>query len=247
MHRIPIVIVFIAGAALLLVPRPSGMARASDRTTAGPSPIVNPAAFPASTTITNRYYPLKPGTTFLYKGEEKGGAVRNTVVVTRQTKVILGVRCVVVRDRVTVNGELIEDTWDWYAQDTHGNVWYFGEYTTEFQHGVVTGHAGSWQAGVQGARPGIAMLGSPRVGQSYHQEARTGVAQDMAAVLNLSDSVCVPYGCYHGKVLVTKEWSPLEPDVIAKKYYAPGVGMVKMILVRGGPEQVQLVGLQRAA
>jgi hypothetical protein len=91
------------------------------------------------------------------------------------------------------------------------------------------------------------MLGSPRVGQSYHQEARTGVAQDTAAVLSLSDSVCVPYGCYHGKVLVTKEWSPLEPDVIVKKYYAPGVGMIKTILVRGGPEQVQLVGRQRAA
>jgi hypothetical protein len=135
----------------------------------------------------------------------------------------MGVECVVVNDKAWENGKLIERTYDWHAQDKEGNVWYFGEDTKEYENGKVVSTKGSWEAGVDGAKPGIIMQAHPKVGQSYRQEYYKGEAEDMAKVINLNESVTVPYGSFD-HVLVTKEWTPLEPSYAEHKYYAPGVG-----------------------
>jgi hypothetical protein len=131
-------------------------------------PVIDPANFVSG--IDNPYFPLAPGTTFTYEAKTADGLERDVVSVTHDTKVILDVTCTVVTDQSTVDGVIEEDTIDWYAQDKEGNVWYFGEFTTQFDNGVPVGHAGSWEAGVDGAQPGIVMLANPQPGQSYRQE-----------------------------------------------------------------------------
>jgi len=201
---------------------------------------VDPANFVKK--IDNKYFPLKPGTTFFYKGVAKEGDVRSEFFVTDDTKVILGVKTTVVRDTVKVNGELTEKTFDWFAQDKQGNVWYFGEDSKEYKNGKVVSTEGSWQAGVDGAKPGIIMEANPQVGDSYQQELAKGVAEDMAQVLNLGKSVSVPFGSFDN-CLQTKEWTPLEPGVVEHKYYAPKIGLVLVIQVKGPKERVELVNI----
>jgi hypothetical protein len=183
------------------------------------TPHIDPVDF--TTTIDNQYFPLKPGTTFDYDG----GAERDEFTVTSDTKKVMGVECVVVNDKAWENGKLIEQTYDWFAQDKEGNVWYFGEDTKEYENGKVTSTKGSWEAGVDGAKPGIIMQADPKVGESYRQEYYEGEAEDMAKVLSLNESLTVPYGSFDD-VLVTKEWTPLEPSYHEHKYYARGVGQV---------------------
>ena len=137
------------------------------------APKIDPANF--ADKVTNPHFPLKPGTAFIYAGKRDGAPRRMEVTVTNETKVIMGVRCIVVRDVVTTSTELVEKTTDWYAQDAEGNVWYFGEDTAEYKHGKVTSTAGTWTAGVDGALPGIIMKASPKVGDGYRQEYRPGV------------------------------------------------------------------------
>jgi hypothetical protein len=139
------------------------------------NPIIDPLNFPTSTKITNQYFPLKPGTTYIYEGTTEKGNEHIEVKVTNETKVILGVTCVVVRDTVTVDGELVEDTIDWYAQDQFGNVWYFGENSLSYEDGLIVSLEGSWMAGVDGAKPGIIMGASPQVGDLYRQEFAVGI------------------------------------------------------------------------
>ena len=183
------------------------------------SPNIHPADF--VDVIDNKYFPLDPGTTFLYEGSTE----RDVMAVTSDTKKIMGVRCVVVDDRGYDGGKLIEKTYDWFTQDNKGNVWYFGEDTKEIKNGKVTSTKGSWEAGVDGAKPGIIMQADPKVGESYRQEYYKGEAEDMAKVVSLNESATVPYGSFD-HVLVTREWSPLEPSYDEHKYYAPGVGQV---------------------
>ena len=197
----------------------SSQEKASTQKQKAYNPQIDPAEF--TTTIDNEYLPLKPGTTFVYQG----GAERNEMSVTSDTKKVMGVECVVVDDRAWENGQLIEKTYDWFAQDKEGNVWYFGENTKEYKNGEVVSTKGSWEAGVDGAKPGIIMQADPKVGQSYRQEHYPGEAEDMAKVLSLNESVTVPYGSFH-RVLKTREWTPLEPSYHEHKYYAPGVGQV---------------------
>src|SRR5919202_4372479 len=180
------------------------------------SPSIKPSDF--TTTIDNKDFPLKPGTTFVYEGRFQGAAERDEMAVTHDTRRVMGVECVVASDRVTEDGKLIEQTYDWYAQDKEGNVWYFGEHVTEYKNGKIIGHEGSWESGVEGARPGIAMQSDPKVGNSYRQEYSKGVAEDRAKVLSLKKSATVPYGSFD-HVLVTKEWTPLEPGVVERQYY----------------------------
>ena len=149
------------------------------------SPHIDPADF--TTKIDNEYFPMKPGTTFIYGGRE-----RDEMSVTHQTKKVMGVECVVVDDRAWEDGKLIERTYDWFAQDKKGTVWYFGEDTKEYENGKVVSTKGSWEAGVDGAKPGIVMPADPKVGQSYHQEYYPGEAMDMAKVLSLNTSVRCP-------------------------------------------------------
>jgi len=204
--------------------------------------------FHHSTKITNKYMPLRPGTTYFYEGTKDGLPTSDKVMVTHQTKKIIGVITVVVRDQVfDENGKLVEDTRDWFAQDDAGNVWYFGEDTKELDPdtGKVVSTEGSWQAGKRRAMPGIIMEAHPKVGDKYQQEFAAPVAEDMAQVLSLHASICVPFGCFRGNVLKTKEFTPLEPGVVDNKYYAPGVGNVKEITVQGGQEESHLVKIVR--
>jgi len=215
-----------------------GNGRASKTSTPSYAPTVVPAQF--SEHVTNRYFPLTPGTIYIFEGVEDGVATHTEVTVTHDSKTISGVVCVVVRDVVTQEGSLIEETDDWYAQDSAGNVWYFGEDTKAYENGQVKSTAGSWEAGVDGAQPGIVMEAAPQVGDSYRQEYYAGEAEDMAKVIDLNASVSVPYGSYTG-VLVTEETTPLEPDQVDHKNYAPGIGFVSGTLVQGGSEQIELV------
>ena len=195
--------------------------------------------------VNNEFFPLKPGTRFIYRGESEGTPTRDVMIVTHKTKEILGVITTVVHHLNYEDGVLIEDTFDWFAQDKDGNVWYFGEDTKELdEDGNVISTAGSWEAGVDGAEAGIIMLANPQVGDSYSQELAPGVAEDMAEVIGFEDSLCVKFGCFED-VLVTKEWTPLEPDIVEHKYYAEGVGFIFGIMVEGGEEQIELVRVRR--
>jgi len=200
----------------------------------------NTAKFSDPLDIDNPYFPLVPGTTFIYEGTTDHTSTRDEFVVTNDTKTILGVETRVIQDTAYEKGKVVEVTLDWFAQDNAGNVWYFGEFSTEFKNGKVISHAGSWEAGVDGAKAGIVMEAKPKVGDTYQQELAPGIAEDMATVLSLKESVCVPYGCF-SNVLKTRDFSPLEPGVAENKYYAPGVGQIKTVMVEGGSEVSELV------
>src|SRR5919112_6355708 len=193
------------------------------------SPHIDPSEF--TTKVDNEYFPMEPGTTFLYKG----GTEHSEMTVTHQTKKVMGVKCVVVDHREWEGEMLIEKTYDWFAQDKEGTVWYFGEDTKEYENGEVVSTKGSWEAGVDGAKAGIIMPADPKVGQSYHQEYYPSEAMDMARVLSFEASVTVPYGSFD-HVLETKEWTPLAPSYDEHKYYARGVGQV----YGGGSELVDV-------
>jgi hypothetical protein len=189
--------------------------------------------------ITNPYMPFTPGKVFNYRAETEDGIETTVVEVTHDTKVIMGVTTTVVRDRVYLDGSLIEDTFDWFAQDEDGNVWYFGEDSKEIEDGVVVSTEGSWEAGVTGAKPGIVMLAQPKIGMQYAQEEAEGVAEDHATVLSLKKVVLVPAGTFEN-CLQTMDWTPLEPGVREFKYYAPGVGLVLEVHPAGGQERNEL-------
>ncbi len=226
----------LAGAALALT---SGVTSAGGLGRARSTGQIDPSNFVRE--VDNQFFPLDPGTTFYYEGEKDGTPTTNVTHVTHQTKRILGVRTTVVHDQAYEDGVLVEDTIDWYAQDKAGNVWYFGEDTKELDpDGNVISTEGTWKAGVDGAEPGIVMEAHPRVGDRYQQEFATGVAEDMAKVLSLHRSACVSYGCFHD-LLLTKEWTPLEPGVVEHKYYAEGVGFILGVMVKGGDERTELV------
>lgn len=209
-----------------------------DGQSAGTTPHIDPARF--STTIDNAYYPLPVGARWVYKERGEDGVERDVVTVTSHTRVLMGVTCVEVRDTARLDGELVEDTRDWYAQDAAGTVWYFGEDTKEYEDGKVATTAGSWSAGVDGAQPGIIMPARPRVGATYRQEHYAGEAEDMGEVLSRSDSATVPTGHY-SDVVRTKDFTPLEPNVVEHKYYARGIGLVLAVQVRGGHGRAELV------
>ncbi len=205
-----------------------------------------PATSPGfSARVDNPWFPLKPGTTLVYRGTKDGKAARDVVTVTHQTKMIDGVPCVVIKDRLYLNGRLAERTTDWYTQDSKGNVWYYGEKTAELdRQGHITSTEGTWQAGVDGAKPGIYMPAHPRVGQTFRQEYYKGHAEDHFKVLDLHASVTSPYRSSEN-ALLTKEWTPLEPGVIDHKSYIRGIGTVLEETVKGGTERLELVDVRR--
>lgn len=177
--------------------------------------------------VTNPWFPLEPGTVFVYTGEKDGRRGNEIVTVTRSTKVIRGVRCTAVSDRLYLQGRLAERTTDWYAQDVRGNVWYFGEDTAELNAaGKVTSHEGTWRTGLDGAKAGIFMPAHPKVGQSFRQEFLRGHADDHFEVIRLA-----------GGSMLTKEWTPLEPGTLDHKRYERGRGLVEEETVKGGNER----------
>jgi len=185
-------------------------------------------------TVHNPWFPLKPGSVWRYRGVKDGEPSREIVRVTGATKTILGVSTTAVSDRLYLSGRLEERTTDWYAQDSRGNVWYFGEDTAELdRHGHVKTREGSWQAGVNGARQGLFMPAHPRVGQTGLQEFLKGHAEDHFKVLRRTRMT-----------LLTKEWTPLEPGVIDHKLYRRGVGTVREATVKGGVERNVLVSFR---
>lgn len=200
------------------------------------NPVIVPADFVA--TIDNPLLPYTAGKVFTYVGDAESIVVE----VTSERKEILGVDCIVVRDRVWEEGELVEDTYDWYAQDKNGNVWYFGEDTKELEEGVVVSTEGSWEAGVDDAKPGILMKGNPQVGDEYRQEFYEDEAEDMARVVGVGESVTIGIGTYANCARI-REWTPLEPSVAEEKYYAPGVGPILEVVVQGGSGRIELVSL----
>jgi hypothetical protein len=206
-------------------------------------PKIDPADFVAG--IDNPYLPFKPGSRWVYEGMTEEGPERGVVTVTNETKEILGVECVVVKDVVTLDGSLIEKTFDWYAQDRFGNVWYMGEDSMEFEDGKMISRKGSWEAGVDGAEPGILMLGEPEVGDRYRQEFYKGKAEDFAEVIELGATVTIPLGDYDD-VLVTEDWNPLEPNTLENKFYAPGVGVILERHMQGPKEEFKLVQFTQA-
>jgi hypothetical protein len=203
-------------------------------------PVINPSNFVA--VINNPYMTLTPGTTFVYVDKAGTGNISNEVTVTTNTLVIAGVTCVEVHDTVYANGVLTEDTLDWFAQDTAGNVWYFGENSKELDGVLVTSVEGSFQAGVDNAKPGIIMKANPTPGDFYRQEFDLSNAEDIAEVADLTNSVVVPYGSFTN-CLRTIETSPLEPDALENKFYKAGVGNLLTIdLITG--EHLELVAIR---
>ena len=199
---------------------------------------LDPADFTAD--VTNPWFPLDPGTRWTYRETtEDGEVVRVVVTATAATREIAnGVTARVVRDTVTLDGAVIEDTLDWYAQDEGGTVWYLGEDTAELEDGEITTREGSFEAGVDGAQAGVIMPASPAVGMSYRQEYYEGEAEDNGEVLALGEQATVPAGEYDDLVK-TADTTPLEPDVLEHKYYARDVGLVLTIdKEAGGREEL---------
>jgi hypothetical protein len=211
---------------------------------AGGSPALAAPKF--TTRIDNPYLPMAPGSRWVYRETATDGSTQRVVVkVTRRTKLIAnGVTARVVRDTATEKGKVVEDTYDWYAQDRRGNVWYLGEDTKEYENGKVVSTKGSWEAGVNGARGGLVMPAHPRPGLQYRQEYLAGEAEDSARILSVDDQAEVPVGHFE-HVVLTKEWNPLEPKVLEYKLYARGVGPVLALTVSGGGDREELVSFTR--
>jgi len=201
-------------------------------------PVIDPAEF--SATIDNPYLPLVPGTVHVYEGD--GERIEYTV--TGATREVMGVSTVVVHDRAFDAGKLVEDTQDWFAQDRAGNVWYFGEDTATCKDGKVVDHHGAWEAGVDGAQPGVVMLARPVVGDSYRQEFYAGEAEDQARVLEIGSTLTTMDRTYDD-ILMTADFTPLEPDLLEHKLYARGVGVVEERTIQGGSGVIRLVSVSR--
>lgn len=202
------------------------------------APVIDPADF--VTAIDNPYLPFRPGTRWVYEGESDGEHERIEVEVTGETKEIGGITATVVRDTVYVDGELAEDTYDWFAQDRDGNVWYLGEDTHEYEDGQAVNDEGAWEHGVDGALAGIVMPAHPVVGAAYRQEHYAGEAEDMGEVLEVGVARSIGLGDYDD-VVVTRDWSPLEPEVVEEKWYAAGVGLIFETTTAGGSGSAELV------
>jgi hypothetical protein len=212
----------------------------------GSEPVeLDPADF--KTTIDNPYWPMAPGSRWVYREVDvEGGRKRVEVTVTKETKMIMGIEARVVHDVVTEDGDIVEDTFDWYAQDANGNLWYLGEDTKEYENGKVKSTEGSWQAGVDGALAGIVLPAAPKVGMTYRQEYYAGEAEDKGEILSLNEKATVPFASFE-HVLLTKDSTPLEPNVLEHKFYARGVGPVLAVTVSGGSGREELVRFVRGS
>ena len=211
----------------------------------GSEPVVlRPADF--TTRIDNPYWPMKPGSRWIYRETDPDGTkLKVVIVVTNKTKKVAnGITARVVRDTVTANGVLVEDTIDWYAQDKGGNIWYLGEFTKEYEQGKVVSTKGSFEAGVDGAQPGIAMPANPTAGLSYRQEYYAGQAEDTGSILSLREQVEVPFG-HFGDIVMTRDLNSLKPKSLEYKFFARGVGPVLAIGVSGGSGREELVRFTR--
>jgi hypothetical protein len=240
-------VTFAGGPAVATVPAARSYATGCVLPVFGPGkdyhPTINPLRF--SATVDNPWFPLRPGTTYLYAGTKDGAAAIDVFAVSTATKIIDGVQTRVVHDRLFLDGVLHERTSDYYAQDRCGNVWYFGEDTAELdRRGRVTTREGSFRAGVAGAQPGVYMQAQPQLGRRFRQEWLAGQAEDAFSAVGLDATVAVPYGTFR-HALRTRETTALEPAVVDNKFYVRGIGQVKEVAVKGGTEQLSLVDVLR--
>ena len=219
---------------------PADLPRGGERVT------LDPADF--TTRITNPYWPMRPGTRWVYRETDASGArLRVVVTVTRRTKLLAnGVTARIVSDVATDAGEPAEVTDDFYAQDRDGNVWYLGEDTAEYENGKVVSREGSFEAGVDGAQAGVIMPARPRPGMRYRQEYYAGHAEDRARVVSRREQAEVPFGHFR-PVLMTREDNPLEPKALEFKFYARGIGPVLAVAVSGGSDREELVRYRRGS
>jgi hypothetical protein len=244
----------IVAALVVLAALSTGVAAATAASQGAGAPPLPQGSEPANldpadfvSVIENPYWPMKPGTRWVYREtDEEGNVLRVKVTVTTKTKTILGIQATVVHDIVTENGEVKEDTYDWYAQDRWGNVWYLGEDTKEYENGKVVTTAGSWEAGVDGAEAGVVVPGTPQDGMTYRQEYYAGEAEDAAEVLSVNEQAQVPYG-HFTDVLLTKDYTPLHPRILEYKLYARGIGPVLVLGISGGGGQEELVRFKPGA
>ena len=204
-----------------------------------PIPVFDPVG--CTSMVDNPYFPLRPGTILVYETRAGKTTEVDTVVVTRETRTVLGVTAVVVRDRTYRGGKRVEESFDWYAQDRKGNVWSLGEDTKDLRDGEVASTAGSWEAGKDSACAGIVMPAIPEVGMEYRKAYRRGRVEDLAEVRSL-DAKATVLGDTFTACVETEDWSPLERGVREKSVYAPGLGLVLRGTV-GGDERMKLVKL----
>lgn len=233
-----------AGCGLTRKPSPGPSAVAGGELPRGSESVtLDPADF--STTIDNPYWPMEPGTRWTYRETDQDGEeLRVVVTVTDDTKAIAnGITARVVRDTVYRGEEIVEDTFDWYAQDSSGTVWYLGEQTEEFDGGRSVSTEGSFEAGVDGALPGVVMPAAPVPGMSYRQEYLAGEAEDNGEVLRVGEIAATPFGQFDD-VVVTRDTSTIEPDVVEYKFYANGIGPVLALGVSGGGGREELLSVE---
>ncbi len=197
-----------------------------------------------TTKIDNPYWPMRPGTTWKYVEKDDEETQQITVRVTHRTRTIQGIKARVVRDTVRMNGELVEDTRDWYAQDSGGSIWYLGEATEEYEDGKVVNTEGSWEYGRRGAQAGIIVPAAPRAGCAYREEYLRGEAEDVALVLSRTERMKTPTG-FHRRVLHTANTTPLHPEILENKFYARGVGPVLEIGISPSFGRAELVEFTR--
>jgi hypothetical protein len=215
-------------------------AQRNSSTVADYRPQLDAAEFVA--VVNHPFFPLVPGTVYRFVATSEGET--GEVAVLPEKKRILGIDATVVRDRVWKGNRLKEETFDWYAQDARGTVWYLGEDTREFLPLGIKWRAGSWEAGKDGAQAGIIMMAAPVVGEQYRQEYYAGRAEDMGKVLSLNDSVTVPYGSFRG-CIKTEDWTPLEKGDIEYKYYCRGIGMVLEMNAQKPSERNELTAVKQ--
>jgi hypothetical protein len=191
--------------------------------------------------IDHPFWPMSPGSRWTYREVGPGGSIQTVEVsVTEETRTILGIEATVVHDVVSRHDQPIEDTEDWYAQDRWGNVWYLGEDTREFENGEVVSTTGSWEAGVDGAQAGVILPGSPSAGMAYRQEYYEGQAEDAAEIVSLEEKAVVPFGTFE-HLLMTRDYTPLVPNLVEHKFYARGLGPILSVTVSGGAGREELV------
>ena len=205
------------------------------------NPAIDPANF--STKIDNPLFTLPPGKTLVFESKGEDGVEHIEIRIRSETRKIMGVETIVYNDRVLIDGKLHEETNDYLAQDKDGNVWYFGEDVDNYEDGKFKDHHGGWIAGVDGALPGIWIKGTQVAGEVYRQEYYKGEAEDMAKVVATDETVKVPAGEFKGCTKVY-EWTPLEPDSKAHKYYCPGVaGLVLEEELKEKTVRVELISV----
>lgn len=204
---------------------------------------IDPANFVAI--VDNPYFALTPGTSYTYKSKTENGDEKNIVIVTDKKRNILGISATVVWDRVWWNGELHEETYDWYAQDKSGNVVYLGEDSRVYQNDIVISTEGSWEAGQGGAKAGIIMKADPKPGDFYMQENHPDKAEDIADIEAVVETVTVPYGTFTN-CLRTRDRSRIDPGLNELKYYCPEVGGFTLEIDADSGERTELVEVSRS-